>query len=206
MTSIRGTAQAYDAVAADYDERFRNELRDKPRDRELIDALATRGSGVVLDVGSGPGHIGARIRTFGRPVVALDLSHAMAKLAARRLDAAAVADMIYLPVGTATVADLIAFYSIIHVPRSTIAAVLSEFARVLEPHGHALLSAHEGTDNVTVDEFLGHRVELAATFLTLDELVDAAHDANLTVITAERRAPYPNEGSTHRLYIELEHR
>lgn len=28
MTSVRGTAQAYDAVATDYDERFRNELRE----------------------------------------------------------------------------------------------------------------------------------------------------------------------------------
>lgn len=204
MASIRRTAQAYNAVATDYDERFRDELDTKPRDRELVDTLALRGSGLVLDVGSGPGHIGARIRTFGRPVVALDLSHAMATLAATRLDAAAVADMTHLPVRTAAVADLVAFYSIIHLPRSTLAAVLGEFARVLEPHGHALLSAHEGTDDVTVDEFLGHRVELAATFLTLDELIDAAHDANLTVIAAERRAPYPNEGPTHRLYVELE--
>lgn len=204
MTSIRRAARAYDAVATDYEERFRDELDAKPRDRELIDALGARGSGLVLDVGSGPGHVGARIRTFGRPVVALDLSHAMATLAATRLDAAAVADMTNLPAGTATVADLIAFYSVIHLPRSTLPAVLREFARVLEPHGHALLSAHEGTQDVTVDEFLGHPVELDATFLTLDELIHAAHDANLIVIIAERRAPYPNEGSTQRLYVELE--
>lgn len=204
MTTIRRTARAYDAVATDYDERFRDELDTKPRDRELIDALAARGSGLVLDVGSGPGHVGARIRTSGRPVVALDLSHAMAALAASRLDAAAVADMTSLPAGTATVGDLIAFYSVIHLPRSTLPAVLCEFARVLEPNGHALLSAHEGTHDITVDEFLGHPVELDATFLTLDELIHAAHVANLTVITAERRSPYPNEGSTQRLYIELE--
>ena len=204
MTSIRRAARAYDAVATDYDKRFRDELDGKPRDRELIDALAERGSGLVLDVGSGPGHVGARIRTFGRPVVALDLSQAMAALAATRLDAAAVADMTSLPVATATVADLIAFYSVIHLPRPALPAVLREFARVLETHGHALLSAHEGTHDVTVDEFLGHPVELHATFLTLDELTHAAHDANLTVITAERRAPYPNEGSTQRLYVELE--
>ncbi len=204
MASIRRTAQAYDAVATDYDERFSDELDAKPRDRELIDALAVRGPGLVLDVGSGPGHVGARIRRFGRPVVALDLSEAMATLAATRLDAAAVADMTRLPIGTATVADLIAFYSVIHLPRSALPAVLGEFARVLEPHGHALLSAHEGTRDVTVDELLGHRVELTAVFLTLDELIDAAHHARLAVIGAERRAPYSNEGSTQRLYVELE--
>lgn len=206
MTSIRRTAQAYNAVAADYDQRFRDELDGKPRDRELIDALAVRGTGLVLDVGSGPGHIGARIRTFGRPVIAVDLSPAMATLAATRLDAAVVADMTCLPVRTETVADLIAFYSVIHLPRFQLAAVLGEFARVLEPRGHALLSAHEGTDDVTVDEFLGQPVELAATFFTLDELLDAAHASDFDVVSAERRAPYSNEGQTRRLYIELERR
>ncbi len=37
----------------------------------------------------------------------------------------------------------------------------------------------------------------------LDELVAAAVDVNLTAITAERRAPYANKGSTNRLYLEL---
>jgi SAM-dependent methyltransferase len=204
MTPTRRAAQAYDTVAADYDERFRDELDSKPRDRELLGGLAARGSGVVLDVGSGPGHIGAHIRTFGRPVVAVDVSPAMAVAAAARVDAAVVADMAHLPLGTATVADVVAFYSIIHLPRTQLAGVLREFARVLEPRGHALLSAHEGTDDVTVDEFLGHHVDLSATFFTLDELVVGAVDAGLIVISAERRAPYANEGSTNRLYVELE--
>jgi SAM-dependent methyltransferase len=205
MTPTRRAAQAYDAVAADYDERFRDELDTKPRDRQLLDSLATRGSGIVLDVGCGPGHIGARIRTFGRPVVALDVSAAMARTAAQQLDAAIVADMARLPVGTATVADLVAFYSVIHLPRPHLVGVLSEFARVLEPGGHALVSAHEGTEDITVNDFLGHQVDLPATFFTLDEMVAATRDAGLVVISAERRAPYANEGSTNRLYLELEH-
>lgn len=203
MTPDRRAARAYDAVAADYDERFRDELDTKPRDRELLDSLATRGSGVVLDVGSGPGHIGARIRAVGRPVIALDVSFAMARTATHRLDAAVVADMVRLPIGTATVADLVAFYSVIHLPRPDLAAVLSEFARVLEPGGHALVSAHEGTEDVSVNEFLGHRVDLSATFFTLDEMVAASVDAGLVVGSAERRAAYATEGSTNRLYLEL---
>lgn len=203
MIPDRGAAQAYDVVAADYDERFRDELDTKPRDRELLDDLATRGSGVVLDVGSGPGHIGAYIRSLGRPVVALDVSPAMARTAAQQLDAAVVADMARLPVGTAAVADLVAFYSVIHLPRPDLAAVLSEFARVLEPGGRALVSAREGTEDVAVDEFLGHRVDLSATFFTLDEMVAASVDAGLVVVSAERRAPYATEGSTNRLYLEL---
>jgi SAM-dependent methyltransferase len=206
MRPDRRTALAYDTVAADYEERFREELAGKPRDRELLDGLTARGDGVVLDVGSGPGHIGAHIRRFGRPVVAVDLSPAMASAAASHLDAAVVADMAHLPVGNATVSDIIAFYSVIHLPRSQLAGVLGEFARVLEPGGHALLSAHEGTEDVTVHEFLGHEVDLSATLFTLDELVGAAVDAGLAVISADRRAPYAAEGSTSRLYLELESR
>jgi hypothetical protein len=56
-------AAAYDIVAADYESRFVDELRTKPRDCELLDELAARASGPVLDIGSGPGHIGARVRS-----------------------------------------------------------------------------------------------------------------------------------------------
>lgn len=197
------TGATYDAVAIDYDERFRDELDGKPRDRELLDALAARSTGPVLDVGSGPGHIGARIRAAGRRVIALDLSRTMADLAARRLDAAVVADMLHLPVASASITDVVAFYSLIHLPRARLIDGLREFARVLEPGGHALLSAHEGTDDVEVTEFLGHEVDLHATFFTLDELAEAAAVADLAVLLAERRPPYSHEGSTTRLHLEL---
>ncbi|MBA2282523.1 MAG: class I SAM-dependent methyltransferase [Acidimicrobiia bacterium] len=204
MASQHRAAAAYDTVAAEYDLRFCDELDGKPRDRELLDGLAARASGVVLDVGSGPGHIGARIRASGRPVVAVDVSLAMADAAARRVDAALVADTVHIPVRAATISDIVAFYSIIHLPRLRLGDALREFARVLVPGGHVLLSAHEGTEDVAVTEFLGHQVDLSATFFTLDELVAAAVDAGLTVTLAERRAPYATEGSTNRLYVELE--
>jgi len=158
---------------------------------------------VILDVGSGPGHIGARMRAAGRPVIAIDISQAMAATAARRLDGAAVADMVRLPVASATIADLVAFYSVIHLRRRRLRDALCEFARVLEPGGHALLSAHDGTTDVEVTEFLGHDGDLHATFFTLDELIDATAAADLLVISAERRPPYPNEGPTTRLFLEL---
>jgi len=202
MATDRRAAAAYDTVAADYEARFSDELDAKPRDRQFLDGLATRASGLVLDVGSGPGHVGARIRAAGRPVLAVDLSRAMAAAAARRLDGAVVADMVHLPVTTASVTDIVAFYSVIHLPRRRLRHVLREFARVLTPGGHVLLSAHEGTDDITVTEFLDHQVDLSATFFTLDELAVAVGDADLEVISAECRDPYENEGTTNRLYVQ----
>lgn len=203
MPSDHRAAAAYDAVAEEYEKRFHDELQTKPRDCQLLDELAARSTGVVLDVGSGPGHVGARMRDAGRPVVAVDLSRAMAQAASRRLDGALVADMIQLPVASASIADIVAFYSVIHLPRTHLRDALREFARVLVPGGDALLSAHEGAGDVQVTEFLGHDVDLHATFFTLDELIDAAVAADLAVVSAERRPPYPNEGSTTRLYVEL---
>ena len=194
-------AAAYDIVAADYESRFVDELRTKPRDCELLDELAARATGPVLDIGSGPGHIGARVRSAGRHVVAVDLSGAMAAAARRRVDSAVVADMIHLPIATASVTDIVAFYSVIHLSRTQLHHALVEFSRVLVPEGTVLLSAHEGAGDVAVTEFLGHDVHLSATFFTLDELTGAVTDAHLELLSAERREPYENEGATNRLYI-----
>ena len=126
----------------------------------------------------------------------------MARLAARRLDAALVADMRALPLASGSVGGLVAFYSVIHIRRPELEAVLGEFHRVLRSGGRVLFSAHEGTDEVELDEFIGEPVPVAATFFELDELVATSAAAGLEVTLAERRPPYAVEGNTVRLYVE----
>ena len=126
----------------------------------------------------------------------------MAKLARRRLDAAVAADMRALPLAADVVGGVLAFYSLIHVRRSELVAVLQQFHRVLRPGGRVLFSAHEGDGEVELDEFLDEPVPLAASFFKLEELTTASHAAGLDVLRAERRAPYPSESSTVRLCVE----
>lgn len=192
---------SYDQVAGAYETTFLDELRGKPRDRQLLGEFAETVGNPVLEVGCGPGQIGAFVRERGRRVVGVDLSARMAALAGRRLDASLCADMRSLPIGTATAGGLVAFYSLIHLPRSGVVEVLREFRRVLRPGGCILLSVHEGTGEIERDEFLGEPVRFTATLFELDELVAACSAAQLEVTLAERRAPYASEAQTFRLYV-----
>src|SRR5205085_8859760 len=114
---------------------------------------------------------------------------------------ALVADMRSLPFASARVGGIVAFYSLIHLQRAELGAVLHEFHRVLRPGGRMLLSAHEGRGDLRVDQFLDEPVAVTVTYFGLDELVRASETAGFTVTRAERRAPYAGE-STVRLYVE----
>jgi SAM-dependent methyltransferase len=193
---------SYDLVATKYEERFRDELQGKARDRELLESFAGSVGDPIVEIGCGPGHIGGFVRARGRRVVGLDLSHAMAKLASRRLDGTVTGDMRALPLRTAAVGGILAFYSVIHLRRPEVESVLREFHRVLRPAGRILLSAHEGRGEVGVAEFLGEPAPVSATLFELGELTKATSAAGFDVIRAERRDPYPSEGQTVRLYVE----
>jgi SAM-dependent methyltransferase len=195
-------ASSYDRVADAYQRAFLDELDAKPFDRELLLGFAGARSGPIADLGCGPGQVGGFLRDTGRQVIGADLSPAMVALAAARLDAAVVADIRALPFADECLGGVVAFYALIHLPRHQLAHGVDEIRRVLRPGGSVLLSAHEGTGTIEQDEFLGEPVPFVATLFTLDELEGAVRGSGLDIRRAERRAPYPTEHPTTRLYIE----
>jgi len=197
---------SYDRVACKYESRFLDELDSKPRDRELLARFARSVVDPVVDIGSGPGHIGAFVRAHGRTVFGLDLSEEMAGLAAWRLGSAVTADMRRLPFARGVVGGVVAFYAVIHLPRPDVSAALEEFHRVLRPGGRVLLSAHEGEGLIERDDFLDEAVPFVATLFNLEELVEATSAAGFEVEIAERRPSYDSESGTVRLYLEAERR
>ena len=189
VDGVGRVAASYDAVASKYEDRFLTELEGKPRDRELLESFAGSVADPVVEIGCGPGQIGVFVRQRGRRVFGLDLSAEMAGLARDRLDGALVGDMRSLPLASATLGGLVAFYSLIHLRREELGAVLTEFHRVLQPGGRVLFSAHEGDGEIELDEFVGEPVRVTATFFQLDELTAAARSAGLAITRAERRTP-----------------
>jgi ubiquinone/menaquinone biosynthesis C-methylase UbiE len=191
---------SYDALARDYEARFRDELDGKPGDRELLDAFGAAVDDPVVEIGCGPGQIGAYVRKRDRRVVGVDLSREMVARAGRRLDGALVADMRALPLAGRSTGGVLAFYSLIHVPRADLPVALREFRRVLRPGGRVLFSAHEGEGEVVLDEFIGRPVPMIATLFALDELVGACETVGLRVLHAAPREHYEGEITT-RLYV-----
>src|SRR5215813_12679474 len=110
---------SYDRLARAYAEHLLTELDGKPLDRALLDAFAemVRGRGRVLDVGCGPGHIGAYLAARGVDVTGVDLSPEMVRVARERFPAMAfeAGDMMALPVADGAVAGIVAFYAIVNV-------------------------------------------------------------------------------------------
>ncbi len=192
---------SYDTVAATYAAQFDDELVHKLRDRALLDTFAAVVTDPVVDLGCGPGQIGRRVQAQGRRVIGIDLSEEMARLAGTRL-APAVADLRSLPLRSAGVGGVVAFYSLIHVRRDELVPTLREVHRVLRPGGRALIAMHEGHGELEVDEFLGEPVPFVATLVGLAELTDACSNAGFEVVLAEQRPPYATEHPTNRIYVE----
>ncbi|MCC6554574.1 MAG: class I SAM-dependent methyltransferase [Polyangiaceae bacterium] len=186
--------RSYDRVAAEYAERFSDELRHKPLDRALLDCFAdeVRCRGAVLDVGCGPGQLARYLHGRGLAVTGVDLSPAMAALAAQRspgIDFRA-GSMLGLPFDDGAFAGVAAFYCIVHLAQGELPAAFREFHRVLRPGGLAIVSFHVGAERVHLDEWWGHEVSLDFHFFEVEEVTSALERAGLTVEARLTRKPY----------------
>jgi len=198
---------SYDRVAEDYAGKFRDELDKKPFDRKMLDWLIEKagGSGVICDLGCGPGQIARYLHSRGAKVCGIDLSTEMLRQA-RRLNpeiSFQQGDMRVLnEVEDDAYAGIAAFYSIIHVPRQSVAGALHEMKRVLRSGGALLISFHIGQKTLHLDEWLGNEVSLDFHFFEAGEMKAYLSAAGFELEEAIERDPYPDiEVQTRRAYI-----
>lgn len=198
---------SYDRVAEEYAEHFCDELRQKPFDRKMLDWLGEKvnDSGVICDLGCGPGQVAAYLHSRGRKACGVDLSNEMVKQAERlnpdinfqqgdMLALSEVSDDYY--------GGIAAFYSIIHIPRPSVVAALRELKRVLRPQGTLLLTFHIGQETVHRDEFLGKNVSLDFHFFETEEMKNNLRQAGFELEEVIDRDPYPEvEYPSRRAYI-----
>lgn len=150
MSWLANTRTSYDSVAVGYADQMRDSLTGKPYLRAQItlfaDLVRAAGDGPVADVGCGPGHVTAFLCSLGLDAFGVDLSPGMIEVARRdhpavRFDVGSMTD---LELADSSLAGLVAWWSLIHVPDDEVAVVLAHFRRVVRPGGVVMVGFHEG--------------------------------------------------------------
>jgi SAM-dependent methyltransferase len=197
---------SYDSAASAYADHLFTELEQKPLDRHLLNrfAEAVLGRGWVVDLGCGPGHVAKYLRQQGVSVIGVDLSAEMIRVAGQLSPGIdfRVGGMCRLDFDDASLAGVVAFYSIVHFDSTEIGVVFREMRRVLRPGGLALVSFHIGDHVVHVEDLFGVSVSLDFRFHVPDQVIDALHRAQLHVMERVEREPYEGvEYPSRRCYL-----
>jgi SAM-dependent methyltransferase len=192
---LGATRASYDAVAADYAGRFRDELAARPLDRAMLAGFAelvqAAGGRPVADVGCGPGRVTAFLEHLGLAVFGVDLSPQMVAAARRSFPGLRfeVGSMLALDLPDGALGGVLAWYSIIHIPHEQLPEVFAEFCRVLAPGGYVQLAFQAGEEPLHLTEALGHPVSLDFYRRQPDEVAGLLSRAGLVVRARLLRDP-----------------
>jgi SAM-dependent methyltransferase len=185
---LEDTRTSYDTVAGSYVEIVRNLLDQAPFEHAALlvfaDLVRKDGGGPIADVGCGPGRITALLRGHGADAFGIDLSPAMIEIARRENPGVRfeVGSMTDLDLPDASVAGLLAWYSLIHVPDEEIGTVLAHFHRVLRPGGLLMLGFHIGDrSNLKTEGYGGHPMNVYVHLRQPEKLAAWLHDAGFAV-------------------------
>jgi SAM-dependent methyltransferase len=97
---------------------------------------------------------------------------------------------------------IVAFYSLIHIPRDQVVRALQELKRVLRPNGLLLLSFHLGPEDIHLDEWWGKKVSIDFFFFQREEMENYVQSAGFESEEVIERPPYEGvEYPSRRVYI-----
>jgi SAM-dependent methyltransferase len=203
---IQNTQTSYDRVAAQYAEKFKDEMDDKPFDRDCLDRLRREvgALGPICDLGCGPGQIARYLHRQGADTLGVDLSPCMIA-EARRLNPEIPfheGNMLSLPDADHSWGGIAAFYCIIHIPRAQVVDALREMKRVLKPGGVLLITFHIGEEVKHVEQWWEKSVDLDFAFYQPAEMEAWLKEAGFEWEETLVREPNPDvETPTRRAYL-----
>lgn len=204
--ALKQIEHCYDKVAHIYAHKFQDELEHKPLDRDLLERFARRngGNGIICDLGCGPGQVASFLWKIGCRAIGADLSAGMVAEASRLHPEIPFRqeNMLELSFQSGALAGIVAFYSIVNLPKDALALALAEMHRVLQPDGELLLSFHIGNHEVHVDRFLEQEAQADFYFYDPDEVLRMMAEAGFAAIDTVIRYPYPEvEFASKRAYL-----
>jgi SAM-dependent methyltransferase len=157
----------------------------------FAEQLAAAG-GPVADIGCGPGHVTAHLHSLGLAVIGIDLAPSMVNQARRgypdlRFD---VGSMLELDLVDGSLAGVVAWYSIIHLPPDELPQVFAQFHRVLRPGGRLLLAFQVGDATpLHLERAFGHEISAVAYRLPPALITEMLRGAGFVVDTTMVREP-----------------
>jgi SAM-dependent methyltransferase len=187
---------AYTSVAEVYIGLFGTSEQVDAEDRDIIGRHLSGRPGAVLDLGCGPGHITHYLRTLGVDARGVDMvpefiAHAKAAHPDGNYQ---LGSILRLDAPSRSVAGVLAWYSLIHLPPPDLDRALAEFRRVLAPGGALVIGFFEGDEAGPFD----HKV-ITAYRWPADELSQRLARAGFTEVERQRR---PAEG-TDRIHAAI---
>lgn len=131
------TAEVYRQWAPDYDEPNSMIEHEEPFVRAIVDGLPL---GTALDAACGTGRHAAHLAELGHRVIGVDASPEMLAIAVDKVPGAEFhrAELTSMPLPDASVDLAVCALALCHVP--DLVPVFAEFARVLRPGGHLVIS------------------------------------------------------------------
>jgi ubiquinone/menaquinone biosynthesis C-methylase UbiE len=207
MQDQKNIIDCYNKTAANYAEKFINELENKHLDRILLNAFAVEniGKGKLVDLGCGPGQTTKFLFDCGiTNIVGVDLSPEMVNVAINKHPQLSFvqADILNLKFSEKSVGSAIAFYSIVHFDYEQAKAAFREIKRVLIHNGQFLFSFHVGNEKIHLDNFLDHEVKIDFYFFETSKIKDLLLEIEFEIIDIIERQPYKDaEHQSVRAYI-----
>lgn len=176
--------RAYGVMADQYVALFGSTAQVHPDDLDLITRHLSIRPGTVLDVGCGPGHLTAHLRSLDVDAAGLDpvpefVAHARAAHPGGRY---VLGSADRLPVPDHSVAGILAWYSLIHLPPDDLDGVLDELRRALAPGGTLVAGFFDGDEVVAFE----HKV-VTAWYRPVDELAARLLRAGFTEVERQQR-------------------
>ncbi|WP_138759867.1 class I SAM-dependent methyltransferase [Modestobacter altitudinis] len=177
-------ARAYSSLAGRYIELFGSLDCVHPDDLRLVEDHLGRLTGPVLDLGCGPGHLSGFLSRTGTDVTGIDLvpefiAHARRSHPAVRFELGSLTE---LARPDASVAGVLAWFSLIHLDPGELDGALAEVRRVLAPGGALVTGFFDGA----VCEPFEHRVVQAYRW-PADELAGRLREAGLAEVERVHR-------------------
>lgn len=188
---MKRVRDAYTAVAQQYIELFANVDVGHADDLDLIVRHLTIPSGVVLDVGCGPGHRTDHLSSLGVNAIGFDLVPAFIDHARRAFPGGryGLGSAAQLPMPDGVIAGMLAWYSLIHLAPEELDGVLTELRRVLAPGARLVVGFFDGERVASFE----HKV-ITAHYWPVDEMADGLARAGFREVERLCRANQSPDG------------